>query len=382
MNTFFEYIEWRGDLSFDVVPFNEVDAAILARLIYMPFDICVSSDFDKSSLVSDACEEMLNTRYMEEQLLSRDIDLKFIKAIRDSRRFGGLYLTGFVSRLNIDAEYQFAAGVFDLGKNNYYLCYRGTDKNLVGWKEDLNMGVVFPVPAQHMALEYFENAAISLPEGEYIIGGHSKGGNLAVYAAAFSNIQCQSMVKEIYNFDGPGFNEDVMEMLEYQSVKLKINTFVPQFSVVGMILDRIEDYSVVCSDNVGILQHELYSWGVGRDSFILKEKVDSGSRFIDHTLKDWLSKLDTNERSEFVDTLFDVLTAGDATVAEDLLNGKNVAQMFKVYAKMDAKTRKSFNSVLVSLAMSAGSTASSAVGNKSFVVADKVVRRIGRKKGV
>lgn len=357
MNNFFDYITWRGDLSFNQSAFNDVDAGILSRLVYEPFDNFVSSDFKTSARVGDVCEQILGLEELSSKVIYLKLDSELMNLVKNSKRFGDIRITGFVNEVDEETECQFAACVFDLGKNNYFLAYRGTDKNLVGWKEDLNMGVCFPVPAQLRAVEYYEQAASSLPEGKYIIGGHSKGGNLAIYSAAFSNSQCQNMVSRIYNFDGPGFNDDVMQMLEYQAVEPKVITYVPQFSVVGMILEHSEDYSVVKSNNPGILQHEILSWGVNHSSFTTLKHVTKGSKFVDNTLKNWLAGLNEQDRSDFIEAVYDILSSGgNSSVAEDLITPESVMGMFKSFTTMDSKLRNKMMKVFLKLGKSAGST--------------------------
>ncbi|MCQ2528785.1 MAG: DUF2974 domain-containing protein [Saccharofermentans sp.] len=374
MDTFFEYLKWRGDLSFSKVAFNDVDAAIFARLSYMPFDGIVSSEYEFMNL-REACNKAIVRSDFNYHAVNPKKDKEFLELIKKSKRFSELQITNFVYEVDEALEKQFGACIFKIVDGKYYLAYRGTDKVLIGWKEDLNMGVEFPVPAQTRALEYFEEAVNNLPEGEYIIGGHSKGGNLSVYSAAFCNSQCQDMIKMVYNFDGPGFSDEVVNRLEFKAVADKIHTFVPEFSVVGMLLEHAEDYTVVKSNEIGILQHEMYSWVVKPTSFSCKKTVKKTSLIIDGTMKEWLSRMNMEERAEFIDILYALLTGGQAHHLYDFKSFESYLGMFKVYRKMDFTTQIRFITFIIRLVKSAGIN----VGFNPGLLAEKV-KSIGKRK--
>ena len=357
MNTIFDYLEWRGDLPISVVPFNEVDAAILARFAYEPLDNAAPSDFYNSISIKECCHKLMNDPDIDIKVISPDIDKKFITLMYESRRFNEMRICGFVNDIDLERQTQFAAMVFELDDEaDYFLAFRGTDNTIIGWKEDFNMGFEFPVPAQHMAVEYYEIAASKLKEGTFYIGGHSKGGNLSIYTAVFCSESCQRMIRNVYNFDGPGFNEVIMDRLEFAAVEKKILTFVPQFSIVGMILEHLEDYVVVPSNASGIAQHEIATWGVVRDSFSRLESVDKGSKFVDQTLKNWLSGLDKSEREQFVDTLYHMFTSNDQRMLSDFRGFKmeNIKALFSKYNDLEPETKKGVRSTMKRLVASAG----------------------------
>ena len=359
MSTIFDYLDWRGDLTFDQVPFNDIDAAILTRFCYEPFDGIVSESFRKKITVEAACNAMLNIPDLDTKVLYPKDDTRLIQAMVKSDRFRKCKMSGFINDIDLERQTQFSAVVFELdNEHNYFVAYRGTDNTLVGWKEDLNMGFEFPVPGQIAALEYFEEARVGLKEGTFIVGGHSKGGNLSIYACAFASCNCQDSILAIYNFDGPGFTEDIYAREQFLAIEDKIHTYVPQFSVVGMILEHSEDYSVVSSSAVGIMQHELLTWDLTKDGFVCLDKIDKGSRFIDHTLKDWLSGLSMEERVKFVDTVYALLTAGDKKKVYQLGEKKieSVNALMKTYAGLEDNTKKALRDAFFKLIKSAGNT--------------------------
>ena len=190
MANILEYLEWRGDLPLSSVPFNEVDAAILARLSYLPLETVLEnqggtkqSGKEKEMTIARSMEALAAADTEQLRFLWHE-DPKLIDALRASRRFAQLTLFAYSERFDIPSQTQFAAVSIRLAPALCYVSFRGTDDTLVGWQEDLNMGFVCPVPSQELAVEYLEALAKESTD-EYITGGHSKGGNLAVYAAAF-----------------------------------------------------------------------------------------------------------------------------------------------------------------------------------------------------
>ncbi|MBP5180528.1 MAG: DUF2974 domain-containing protein [Clostridiales bacterium] len=345
MNTIIDYLKWRGDLPLAVVPFNEVDAGILARFSYEPFDNMVSSNFREQRRVKDVCDDLINSPSLHDDVLNSNRDFDFIRLVGASKRFGDMLISGYVNDIDEERQIQFSACVFDIDEEqNYYVAFRGTDNTIIGWKEDFNMGFEFPVPAQKKALAYFESVATAFKDGTFIIGGHSKGGNLSVYAATFCDDKFNSPVTDIYNFDGPGFTEDIMQTDKFRKIEHHIHTYVPQFSVVGMILEHLEDYCVVHSDESGIMQHEILSWETDFDKFVHLEEVSAGSRFVDKTFKEWISGLDKTQREQFVDTVFNLMMSGDThTLAEFSKNkAENLNAMIKTYNEIDDEMKKGF----------------------------------------
>ncbi|NTV79532.1 MAG: DUF2974 domain-containing protein, partial [Clostridiales bacterium] len=210
---------------------------------------------------------------------------------------------------------------------------------IVGWKEDLNMSFMKEIPAQKSALEYLEKAG-SLAKGNLIVGGHSKGGNLAVFAGGSCSDQVRNKITHIYNFDGPGFNTDFIQSEGYQAVKDRIHTIIPQTSVVGMLLEHEENYTVIQSKQTGLMQHDLFSWNIRRDHLITVETVDHTSKFMDRSLKDWVFAMTLEQRAQFSDALYEVFAKTEVSTLKDLVgNRKNAERMIKSYAKMDKETK-------------------------------------------
>ncbi len=345
MYTIMDYLEWRGDLTLKQSAFNEVDAAILARFSYEPFDGIVSENVREFKPLRQVCTELINSPDLNDNVLDTKLDFDFIRVMGECRRFADMRIGGYVNDIDFERQIQFSACLIDLdGEQNYFVAYRGTDNTIIGWKEDFNMGFEFPVPTQEKALAYLENVISSHKDGTFMVGGHSKGGNLSIYSATFCDEKYNTPITDIYNFDGPGFTEKIMQTEEFKKIEHQIHTYVPEFSVVGMLLEHLEDYSVVHSGATGIMEHELLTWEVGPLGFVHKEEVNSGSKFVDMTLKEWLSGLDNVQREQFVDTIFNLMTADNSqTLAEFNRNRRETINlMIRTYNAMDEETKVGF----------------------------------------
>ena len=212
---------------------------------------------------------------------------------------------------------------FLLDDGTMFVVYRGTDNSLVGWKEDFNMTFQQSIPAQRLAQEYIRRAAQST--GAPIrVAGHSKGGNLAVFAAARCSPQVRARILEVYNNDGPGFTKYMMGDPGYLEVVPRIHTLVPQSSVIGMLLEHEEPYQVLRSSNVGIMQHDPYSWEVVGPDFVHVEGITGSSQFMDATIKNWFASMTNQERNQLVEEMYALLSTGTAEHASEVFQPKNI----------------------------------------------------------
>lgn len=344
MANVFDYLYWRGDLSLEQVPFHQVDGVILARFSYIPFEYAGMDG--KEMTISEAAERILSLPDLDDKFLDQD-DIGLLHNLQKSRRFQNMKLSHYVNQIDHVSQTQFSALTIHLGEDISYVSFRGTDNTLVGWKEDFNMTFVCPVPAQTMAVKYLEEIA---GEGHrrLILGGHSKGGNLAVYAASFCNTTVQARIEKVYNFDGPGFQDALLAEDGYKRICGKTQTFVPQTSIFGMMLGHEEQYTIVHSGQHGPFQHDVYSWEVERDHFMQLETVTNSSRWIDFTLKQWISGMDAQQREQFADGVYMAVLSTNASTLKELsenwfLSAKTVLRSLK---NLDEPTR-----TLVSQAM-------------------------------
>ena len=340
MANMIDYVLWRGDLPMESVPLGEVDALILSYLTYLPFDDLVPSGFGESVRFGDVLKEILEKHEAGQLPLafSPREDKRLIEAAKDSVRFGDLRVCGFVHRFDKEREEQFCAMTFLSPGVPAVLAFRGTDRTVVGWKEDFNMTFSGVVPAQRSAIGYVNDAAQALG-CKMVLCGHSKGGNLAAYASIFSKAAAQACIDCVYNFDGPGFNEEVIASEEFARVDRRIRVFVPKSSVVGILLWHGEPLTVVESESVGVLQHLPYHWRVLGAKFVSAEGLTGDSRLTDATLKRWLQSLSQDLRRQVIDGIYGVISASDGHQLSDLFEPRSVLAILKAAGAMDEETR-------------------------------------------
>lgn len=320
MPNLFDYIAWRGDLSFLQSPFNAVDSLILCCLSYLRFDGVVPGLASKKGVtVRQAAAKYLGSILKDTPEKRLRGDDKLLHMMARSQRFSSMVLTNYVDRFDAAAEKQFAAITILLEnpQKELYIAFRGTDHTLVGWKEDFNMAYMPVVPSQADAVAYLNEVAPAL-SGGLRLGGHSKGGNLAIFSAARCKREIQERICAVYSNDGPGFSSNLLESEDYLRIRDRIHTFIPQTSIVGMLLDHEDDYTVIKSRQHGPLQHYPYSWEVLGPDFVRMKTITSTSRVIDRTLKNWVSGMSIAQREQFVDSLYRAFGAGRASTFSDL----------------------------------------------------------------
>lgn len=320
-----DYLDWRGDITLEHSPFNEVDNVILSQLVYANLDYIVPSKWSDATITIREASEQYFAMYSEEQIqeisyVSR-ISVPLLRKLAECPRFADIRLSKFEKVTDLDRIKQFAAMRVELGDGSIYYAFRGTDNTIVGWKENFNMLISSPVAAQYEALRYLEDTAGD-DDALIRLGGHSKGGNLAVYAAVNCHPSIKGRIIAVYNNDGPGFDEKMIKCDAYQTILDRIVTIVPQSSIVGMLLEHEEAYTVVQCNAPLFMQHEAFSWEVLGNGFVKGESVEKKSELLDMTLKSWLGQLNRGERQQFVTAIFHVFDVGDIRTFEDLGKAK------------------------------------------------------------
>ena len=346
MADLFDYLRWRGDLRFSQVPPGPVDALIFSALSYLTFGGSVTERPDIPISLRDASEEFFREQDVENRCRVK-ADLSLLMAASETVRFGNTLLLQYRDILLPEEDTQFAAVTFLLDNDSAFLAFRGTDYSLVGWKEDFNMSFRESVPSQRLAAQYVADVASRYPMPLYL-GGHSKGGNLAVFAAVKAQPAHRNFIRAVYNHDGPGFTEYVMSDPVYQELVPRIQTIIPQSSVIGMLLEHEEPYAVVKSRSVSLLQHDPYSWEIMGREFMTAEEVSENSQLLDATIKDWFSEMSNQERSRLVDVMFTLLGTGGVENALDIFHPKNTLNYLKALTA-DENMRKVLSTEFQSL---------------------------------
>lgn len=309
MNNIIDYIEWRGDLTFQQSEFNEVDNLIFAQISYLNLGV-IKGQVSIEELGNIYRRKIASRKIRSEEEVSEfteRVEIMFLKASK-SRRFKDVMVTNFVSKFDEIRESQFSAMTFLINEKMLYVAYRGTDDTIVGFKENLNMSFSAPVAGQMDAVRYLKLILERYSQSEVIVGGHSKGGNFAVFAVSGLTDKERKRISRVYNNDGPGFTENILNSDGYKKTVGLVKKFIPEDSFVGILMDDEEDSIVIsASDSSGILQHDGLNWDVKGDKFIRKESVSKKSEFVDKTIKHWLKGLDIEEREAFVDELYKIV---------------------------------------------------------------------------
>lgn len=351
MANMMDYLDWRGDLSFEISAFNEVDNLILAQLVYVELDgIVPGVDSDASITIREA-SEIFWREHDEDEILARASMMKWapfvMQKMAETKRFADIRLSKYVNDISDEEQSQFSVVCVTFPDDSIYVAFCGTDSTIVGWHENFNMGFLSETPGQLKAVQYLNQTI--LPKQRVIrVGGHSKGGNLSVYAA----VNCREDIKErivaVYSNDGPGFRQEIVESEPYQRMLPKIKTILPESSIVGMLLEHQESFEVVKSSHNGIQQHDMMSWEVLGASFVYVNKVAVQSIMVDKTMKACLNQLDSEERQQIVDAVFHMLDEADIRTIDDFYNSKwkKMQELMKAKSKLSDEKQKLFSKAL------------------------------------
>ena len=329
-------------------PLTDVDSLVLSCLSYFHYQ----GDAVRSRegvLVGDLfCAEHLDA--MAHGLWDAEGLVRLLALVSASPRFRDVRVSEYVDDFDVAAEKQFSACVLHLPDGDAYVSYRGTDNTLVGWKEDFNMAFETGVPSQYAAIDYLERVAPGI-EGRIFLGGHSKGGNLAVCAAARCSAEVAARLGRVFSHDGPGFTEEALADELWKERSGLVSKTVPRSSVIGMLFERQEDYAVVESATMGLTQHDPFSWVVEGEDFVRCDDLGRGASFVDKGLNEWISSMTREEREGFVETLFSVLgAAGEDTFAD--LSGNwqaSVPAMLRRLGELDPGERAHITRALSAL---------------------------------
>ena len=329
MSTIFDYLK---EVTYDSIydrPFKELDILALTELTYLPFGHIVPQG-DTTGIqvrLSDAAELVDRTT----NFTVSNQHLQLVDELATSKRFKNIKLLNYVDEYDPDAQKQFAAMTYRLTLNLYLVIFRGTDDTLIGWKEDFHMTYMDHVPAQKRAASYLQNVMKEFPKGRFLVAGHSKGGNLATYACTYLPDPLFERVDAIYSYDAPGLNKAIIETEVYQRTSPKILRFVPQGSIVGMMLEVPEPTTIVKSRAFGgFAQHDAFTWMVEKDGFVTLDQTSHDSQQTDETLKQWVREVPDSQLKKFFDTFFGLFLDAGITSINDLTDFKQLAKAKKI----------------------------------------------------
>ena len=312
MANIFDYLTNVQYDSFYDLPLNELDVLALTELTYLSFDDLLDQSVNRLSDVATRVPRDSN-------MLTNKERLQLLDQLASHKRFKNSKLSNFVNEVDIEQQKQFAAMTYRLNLDTYLIVFRGTDDSIIGWKEDFHMTYMKEIPAQKHALTYLEDFFTQHPKQKVMVAGHSKGGNLAVFAASQIQPDLQERISAIYTYDAPGLQADLTETTGYEEIIPKIQRYVPQGSVIGMMLEVPDTPIVVKSTALGgIAQHSTFSWQTEGTHFVQLEKISSESLQIKDTLKEWVDSVPDEELELYFDLFFGTILESGINSINDL----------------------------------------------------------------
>lgn len=351
MGNIMDYINWRGDLSFEQSKFNEVDNLILACFSYVNLDGIPAVAEQKGIELKNLAEEFMKLHTMEEL----EADKSFIRLapfmmleMAETNRFGNSVIRNYVNEIVTEAEQQFAAVEIVLEDGTSYVSFRGTDDTIIGWKEDFNLSTGV-VPAQERAVEYVRRVSENTT-GMLRVGGHSKGGNLAIYGAVMCK-EAHEKILEVYSNDGPGFSKEFQELPETEVMMDKIIRIIPEYSIIGTLLEHEKTPVIVASSSKGLLQHDGFSWEVQGPALVRRDSLSrTALRFIE-ILHKWIDGMEMEQKKVLIEDLFATLQASGYENLSEVQSGglKSLAAMVKRVEKFAPESRGMMQELLVAI---------------------------------
>ena len=354
MANLFDYVHWRGDLSFHTSAFNEIDNLVFSEICYIDFEKAVSKfPSDEKRLLSDAIVNVFSHVKKEDMVLGLIVPYAIVELtdkVKDCKRYSHIEVSNYVNKVNNKhGALQFSAMCFHISDDLIYVAFRGTDDSLIGWQEDIDMVCDFPVPAQKKALKYLEKIAYLYPNANFIIGGHSKGGNLASYAAIYASDAIKDRIFRVYNNDGPGFIKEKIDYEKYHQIHHKIIRIIPESSIIGMAFDPFAGRTKVVKANVrGINQHDAFSWEVDIKKFVRVAKISKEAEKFDELMTSRLTALSEDERQSLASDVFSFVSELNKNNLIEIQK-KDSLRMLAFIKKINSKNRKLFMELIYAL---------------------------------
>lgn len=318
MENILDYLKKYGEVDFDRLPFNEVDSLVMAQFIYN--DLKIVAKLRYKFKIKELDDDQLAKELSAITWLPKE-GYQLIKLMAGSKRYGDLEITDFYQLDSYEESGQFTAFTTRIDHETILLVYRGTDSSFSGWAESLAMSFDEEIPAQTSAKNYLESIAKKY-DGRIILTGHSKGGNLVVFAASTVDKEIQDRIKRVYNLDGPGFLPEFYKRADYSSIGEKVRLLLPKSSVFGMLLDGVGTLEVVDAKGILIEQHSPYNWHLKNGVFKTLDQVDSISKFTNDSINKWMKSIDREERKNIIKLIFNLFDQTGAANLKEIVDGK------------------------------------------------------------
>ena len=332
MANIFDYLNDVAYDSFYDLPVNELDVLALTELTYLAFDGVVTQ---KNQRLIDLAPQIPRDTTM----LTNKNRLQLLDQLSQHKRFKNCKLSNFINDIDPELQKQFAAMTYRISLDTYLLVFRGTDDSIIGWKEDFHMTYMKEIPAQKHALQYLENFLAQHPNQKVILAGHSKGGNLAVYAASQLDPLLQKNIVAVYTFDAPGLHKELTETAGYQNMMERTKVFVPQGSIIGMMLEIPDKKIIVRSTALGgLAQHDTFSWQVEDKHFVQLDETNSDSQQVDTTFKEWVETVPDTELQLYFDLFFGIILDAGISSINDLSSFKVIEHIHHLFVQAQSLT--------------------------------------------
>lgn len=349
MGNILSYLKWRGDLTFRERPFCEVDNLVLAELSYLDFSGLVPTVEQGGSVSLAQAAEGYDVALRKVQNVNGLPD-DFLPLMARSNRFRDVRLSHYADILDRETGVQFAALHIALGDGTVYVAFRGTSDDLIGWREDFSMSFQL-MPAQTLAAAYLSETLCE-PGVKYRIGGHSKGGSLAVYAAMMCSAEQKEQIIAVYSNDGPGICDELLDREKYQELQPKLTRIVPEFSVIGSLFAQEPPTKIVASSASGISQHEGMSWEVEGDHFCIREDLSPKCLLVNNIFRTWIESASMEQRKTFTNDFFDALESSGVKQLSELTE-RNMDEVETILLSLTCNTDKESKTVAAKFLLSA-----------------------------
>ena len=354
MANIIDYINEYGEMDFSELEFNELDALIFSQLVYIDYSNEVGDAYDEVRIsLKEVNSEYRHNHTAEEiekeiSIVNRAIQL--LELCAETKRFSEVKLTRFINNVDSQIDKQFSAVNFHIGDDIAVIAYKGTDTSITGVREAAMLSYMFPVPAQIEGLYYLQETAMRSGRN-IIVCGHSKGGNLATFAAVNCSNSLKKKLIAVYEFDAPGFPNEFLERYDFTEIKDKIHSYIPQTSIIGCVLNHSDTLKIVKSVNANLKQHRVDSWETDGTSFVFESETDEVSKFIKGYLNGLIEELSDDELEDFFYSFFK--TFEDSGINDyDSLKQMDVSHMFKLFSSykgIDPEKRAGFMLALKSM---------------------------------
>lgn len=342
MSHIVSYIKRQQEKTFLEEPFNEVDALVLSQFIYLKLDglVPTTSEKKESVYLYEIANDMDYEKVFRDERYRKD-NVELLEAMVDSKRFRRMRMNYFSDITSVLAETQFTALTVFLEDGPNVVIYRGTDETMVGWKEDFNMSFKEPVTGQSLSALYLQQVSEQF-DGKFIVTGHSKGGNFAVYASMNAGDKIQNRIEKVYSFDSPGFRPEILESVDFNKIKDRIIKYLPHSSIFGMLLQSKENYQIVECFSIGVLQHNPYNWQITENEFKKVDKLGRSSLFLNETYNEWLYSLSDEELHAYSEIWYHIMQEANITTMLDFTKepGKTLTNLIDAIRETDDKTKE------------------------------------------